>query len=174
MTTTDPDAFAEACSSLVGRIAANPTLADSLVAALASGALTPKSGPMAIGKVMKGAPGSHHLKEFLKVWKSKASHMDAMDITAAVKSALASHKLAESLSHTVDTVWTGPEVPGSEVRRTEAVVNEILDGAETDLLVVGYWLVAWTVQVKALIDLLMRKAASGVRVRFVFDPGKKG
>ena len=122
MTTTDPDAFAEACSSLVGRVAANPSLADAIIAALASGDLTSSSGPMAIGKVLKGAPGSHHLKEFLKIWQSKAPHLDALDVTATVKSALISYKLAESRSHFVNTVWTGPEVQGSEVRRTEAVV----------------------------------------------------
>ena len=174
MTTTDPDAFAEACSTLVGKVAANPSLADAIVAALASGELAPTSGPMAINKVLKGAPGSHHLKEFLKIWKSKASHMDTMDVTAAVKSALLSYELAESRSHFVNTVWTGPDVQGSEVRRTEAVVNEILADAETDLLIVGYWLVAKTAQVKALVHLLLQKAHAGVKIRFVFDPGEKG
>jgi phosphatidylserine/phosphatidylglycerophosphate/cardiolipin synthase-like enzyme len=173
MTTTDPDAFAEACTNLVGRVAANPSLAGAIVAALATGKLAPSSGPMAINNILKGSPGNHDLKEFLKTWNSFAPHMDAMDVAAALKSALLSYELAESRSHFVTTVWTGPDVKGSEVRRTEAVVNEILADAETDLLIVGYWLVTWTAQIKALIDLLMQKASKGVRIRFVFDPGDK-
>ena len=45
MTTTDTDAFAQACAKLVGQIAANPSVADSILAALASGLLTAHSGP---------------------------------------------------------------------------------------------------------------------------------
>ncbi len=173
MTTTDPAAFAEACADLVGQVAANSSLADAIVAALASGELTPNSGPMGISNVLKGSPGSHNLKKFLKVWKSSASHLDALDVTATVKSALVCYRLAQSRAHTVDTVWTGPDVSGSEVRRTEAVVNEILAGANTELLIVGYWLVTSTAHIKALIELLIQKARAGIEVRFVFDPGEK-
>ena len=75
MTATDPDAFAEACSNLVGQVAANPSLADAIVAALASGELTPSSGPMGISNVLKGSPGSHDLKEFLKTWEIDVHHI---------------------------------------------------------------------------------------------------
>lgn len=173
MTRTDPNAFAGACSNLVGQVAANPSLADAIVAALASGELTATSGPVGISNVLKGAPGSHYLKEFLKAWNSSAPHLDALDVTAIVKSALACYRLAQGRAHAVDTVWTGPEVAGSEVRRTEAVVSEILASAETELLIVGYWLVTSTAQIKALIKILIQKSRAGIQVRFVFDPGEK-
>jgi len=173
MTVRRPDAFARACSELVGQVALNPSLADAIVDALAAGKLTPGSGPMGISNALKGHTGSHNLKEFLKAWESSASHLDAQDVTAAVKAALACYRLAQGRAHTVDAVWTGPDVPGSEVRRTEAVVSEIVAGAEKELLIVGYWLVTSTAQIKALVDLLMQKARSGVQVRFVFDPGEK-
>ncbi|MBK1620672.1 hypothetical protein CKO42_20010 [Lamprobacter modestohalophilus] len=173
MTTTAPDAFAQACAKLVGQIAANPSVADAILAALASGLLTADSGPIAIGAVLKGSPGTHHLAAFLKAWGSSAPHLGALDVTAMMNASLACYRLAQSRAHLVDTVWTGPEVAGSAVRRTEAVVNEIVAGAETELLIVGYWLVTSTIQVKALIERLVQKAMDGVSVRFVFDPGEK-
>jgi phosphatidylserine/phosphatidylglycerophosphate/cardiolipin synthase-like enzyme len=128
---------------------------------------------MGISNALRGFAGTHKLKEFLKAWESHASHLDAEDVTATVKSALACYQLAQGRAHAVDTVWTGPEVPGSEVRRTEAVASEIVASAQSELLIVGYWLVASTIQIRELIDSLKQKAISGVQVRFVFDPGEK-
>ena len=173
MSATDPDAFAAACTELVGQIAVNPSLANAIVYALASGRLTPSSGPLGISNALKGYPGNHNLKEFLKAWGASASHLDAADVTATAKSALACYRLAQDRAHTVDCVWTGPVVSGSEVRRTEAVVGEIIASAEKELLIVGYWLVTWTAQIRTIIKALIGKARAGVKVRFVFDPGEK-
>ena len=173
MTKDELNPFTDACVALVGNVAANSVLADSIAAALVSGQLHSNSGPLAISKVLKGAPGKHHLWQFLSAWQAHASHLDAESVGAMVKSALECYRLARSRSHIVDTVWTGPEVQGSEVRRTEAVVKEIIAAAESELLIVGYWLVTSTIQVQELINLLVGKARSGVKVRFVFDPGEK-
>jgi cardiolipin synthase len=173
MKLTDMSAFSEACSNLVGQIAANPSLADSIVLALESGQLTAASGPVGIGKMLKGAPGSHNLTEFIKAWRLSAPHLNASDVTAIVNSSLDCYRLARARAHTVDTVWTGPEVEKSELRRTEAVVREIIDNAKSELLIVGYWLVTNTEQIKSLIELLVQKARAGVHIRFVFDPGEK-
>lgn len=173
MTPEESDAFATACSKLVGQVAANQSLADAIIASLQSGSLTPGSGPISISNVLGGAPGSHNLKAFLKAWGKNMPHLGALDVTAMVQSSLDCYRIAKGRGHTVDTVWTGPEVSGSEVRRTEAVVNEILSGANSDLLIVGYWLVTSTTQIQELINVLIGKSRAGVRVRFVFDPGEK-
>ena len=173
MSVDNAQAFAEALTNLVGQVAVNPSLGDAIVSALGSAKLTPQSGPIGVGQVMKGAPGSHSLKEFLKAWGAGAPHLSCQDVTGMVKAALSCYRLAEGRAHTVDTVWTGPEVAGSEVRRTEAVVSELIAGAEKELLIVGYWLVSSTVQIKSLIELLIKKVRSGTSVRFVFDPGEK-
>jgi phosphatidylserine/phosphatidylglycerophosphate/cardiolipin synthase-like enzyme len=173
MTATHPDEFAEACAALVGQVAANPSLADAIILAIQAGELTPNSGPIGLSHVMKGAPGNHHLKKFLKAWQDHAPHLNSEDVTSTVMAALTSYRLAQGRAHTVDAVWTGPEVSGSEVRRTEAVVTEIIAGAESELLIVGYWLVTKTKQIRILIESLIKKARSGVEVRFVFDPGEK-
>lgn len=170
---TDMNSFSEACYNLVGQIAANPLLADSIITALESGELTPKSGPVGVHGVLKGLPGGQYLKELIAAWRLHASHLNASDVTAVVKSSLACYRLARDRAHTVDTVWTGPEVSKSELRRTEAVVREIIDNAERELLIVGYWLVTSTEQIKTLIELLVHKARAGVHIRFVFDPGEK-
>jgi cardiolipin synthase len=173
MTIKDPETLAEACANLIGQVAANPSLVNAIVAALTAGKLTASSGPVGIGDVLKGAPGSHYLREFLKAWGSSAPHLGASDMATMVKCALGCYRRAQDRVHTVDTVWTGPEVAGSEVRRTAAVVNEILASAEKELLIVGYWLVASAAQIKALVEILIQKSRTGTQVRFVFDPGEK-
>ncbi|ABV86602.1 DISARM system phospholipase D-like protein DrmC [Shewanella pealeana] len=173
MTSKEIDVLTEACSNLVGQVAANPSLADSIIVALQTGAVTVTSGPLAISKVLKGAPGDHYLKEFLRAWNSSASHLGALEVTAMLKSSLSCYRLALSRAHAVEAVWTGPEVERSEMRRTEAVVNEIVASAEIELLIVGYWLVTSTEQIKSLIESLVQKAHKGIRVRFVFDPNEK-
>jgi phosphatidylserine/phosphatidylglycerophosphate/cardiolipin synthase-like enzyme len=167
------NSFAKACSDLIGQVATNSTLANAIVIALATEQLTPTSGPMAMSKVLKGAAGKHYLSEFLKAWKMNAPHLGAKDVGSMVGSSLNSYRIAHDRAHDIDIVWTGPEVSGSEVRRTEAVVREIIAGADRDLLIVGYWLVTGTSQIKELINQLIDKARDGVRVRFVFDPGVK-
>ncbi len=167
------NSFSEACSNLVGQVAANSLLADSIVAAIETGQLTYSSGPVGVSSVLKGMPGSHNLMEFIKAWRLSAEHLSGSDVAAMMKSSLACYRLAQDRAHTVDTVWTGPEVAKSELRRTEAVVREIIDNAERELLIVGYWLVTSTEQIKTLIELLIQKARSGVHIRFVFDPGEK-
>lgn len=173
MNIADSNSIADACSNLVGQVAAHRSLADAIVLALASGKLTATSGPVGISNVLKGAPGGHYLKEFLKSWHLNASHLNALDVSAMVRSALACYRLAQSRAHSVDTVWTGPEVLGSEVRRTEAVVTEMVVSAENELLIVGYWLVTSTAQIRSLIETLIQQSRKGIQVRFVFDPGEK-
>lgn len=170
---TDSDAFIKACVNLVKRVATNPTMADAIVDAMESGKLTPSTGPLGISNILKGAPGNYDLNEFLKAWKSSTPTLSGQDATATVKSAFECYRVAQSRAHIVDPVWTGPEVSGSALRRTEAVVIEILENAQKDLLIVGYWLVTSTEHIRELLDLLRAKARSGVRVRFVFDSGEK-
>lgn len=173
MTLVSPGTFAKACSELIDQFADNPALADSIVAAVAAGHLTRVSGPVGIKNALKGHGGSHRIKAFLSAWGSHASHLAASDVAAALEAALNSYRLALGRAHLVDAVWTGPELTGSELRRTEAVVNEVVASAKKELLIVGYWLVSNSTQVRSLISLLKQKARAGVRVRFVFDPGEK-
>jgi cardiolipin synthase len=173
MTSDDNNSLVGACSNLVGQVAANPSLADAIVSALASGTLTANTGPLGISNILKGAPGGHYIKEFLKSWKLNGSHLSATDVCVIVKSSLACYRLALSRSHEVDAVWTGPDLKKSEMRRTEPVINEIISSAENELLIVGYWLVTNTTQIKSLIEKLVQKSRAGIRIRFVFDPGEK-
>ena len=167
------DSFAKACSDLTGRIATNITLAESIIAAIADGHLTQTSGPMAMSNILKGSAGKQLLSDFLRAWQLSAAHLTAEDVSCMLRAALNSFQLALERSHRVDTVWTGPDVKHSIVRRTEAVVNEIIEEAKQELLVVGYWLVTSTIQVQELIDLLIAKSREGVKIRFIFDPAER-
>lgn len=167
------DSLATACTALVAEVATNPTLSSSISSGLASGTLTPASGPIGVSNVLKGSPGGHHLQQFLKIWGSRTPHIESEYVSSMFQVAVACYDMARQRAHTVETVWTGPEVPGSEVRRTEAVVTDIVQNAQKEILIVGYWLVTRTPQIKQFIELLVEKARSGIAVRFVFDPGVK-
>ena len=165
--------FAAACTELIGQVATNDNLAKLILSSIENGNLKPDSGPMAIGKVLKGSAGKYHLSSFLDAWKNNAAHLTAQDVCCSLVSALDCYQLAIERSHRVDTVWTGPEVVGSMTRRTEAVVNEIIAEAKSEILIVGYWLVTSTVHMQELIESLIAKARAGVKIRFVFDPSEK-
>jgi cardiolipin synthase A/B len=171
--TSRSESFVGACTELVGQLAVNQALANSVVEAFESGRLTPDSGPMGISDVLKGFSGTHQLKAFLKEWGGSARHLGSDDVASTLRSSLACYWLAQGRAHTVDPVWTGPEVAGSEVRRTEAVAREIIAGAKEQLLIVGYWLFASSAQIRSLIELLIDRARNGVQIRFVLDPGEK-
>lgn len=172
--TSSANVFANACSDLISQVATNSNLAEVIITAIAEGKLTSSSGPMAMNKVLGGASGKHQLSAFLKAWKQSAAHLSAEDVSGSLNSALSTYRIAVGRAHTVDTVWTGPEVAGSLTRRTEAVVKEIIAEASEELLIVGYWLVTSTVQIKELIAQLKEKAQAGVKIRFVFDPAERG
>ena len=104
MNKVDTDGFAEACANLIDQVAAIPSLADAIVDALASGELTSFSGPVGISNVLRGAPGSHALMQFLHVWRSGPAHLSAQDVTTMVRSGLACYRLAQGSSHIVDAV----------------------------------------------------------------------
>ena len=83
---------------------------------------------MGVSHALRGYAGSHNLKEFLKAWEASASHLDAQDLTATVKSALACYRLAQSRAPIQSRPCGRAPVSGSQVRRTEAVVSEIAAG----------------------------------------------
>ena len=169
----DPDPLTVACTQLVETFSTNPTISDKILVAIGSGRITQNSTPAGIAHLLSGARGKHQLGAFLKAWKENAPGLSSEDASATLRSAFACYELARSKAHTVVPVWTGPEVSGSELRRTESVVQEIIANAERELLIVGYWLVAATDNIKSLLDLLISKAGDGVRVRFIFDSGEK-
>ena len=173
MRTEKIHSFAAVCSNLVSFLATNEPLTNSILSSLRSGELRQTSGSIVVSNVMSGFPGIHQFKSLQKAWAAEMPHLNEADVASILETSLASYQIAQERAHTVDTVWTGPDVSGSEVRRTEAVVIEMLSSARVEVLVVGYWLVNQTRQIKSLVDLLIKRARDGVEVKFVLDPGKK-
>jgi len=76
-----------------------------------------------------------------------------------------------------EVVWTGPTVAGSYLRATRQVVQDIIQSASSELLVVGYW-IAGKGDVEGIINDVIDQVGDavrrGVKVTLVLDRGEKG
>jgi cardiolipin synthase len=75
-------------------------------------------------------------------WAEVGAGVSAAALAALLRSCVhATSRLRQSLPIT-QVAWTGPKVEGSFLRATREVVRELLRGAQSELLVVGYWIAA--------------------------------
>jgi phosphatidylserine/phosphatidylglycerophosphate/cardiolipin synthase-like enzyme len=76
------------------------------------------------------------------VWAEVGTGVSAAALATLLRSCVnATSRVRQSLPIT-QVVWTGPKVEGSFLRATREVVRELLRGAQSELLVVGYWIAA--------------------------------
>lgn len=71
----------------------------------------------------------------------------------------------ESTAPRLEILWTGPAAPGVPVRRTDQALYELIEGAETDILLVSF--AAYRIQ--RLRGAIERAVRRGVRVRVVLE-----
>lgn len=149
----------------------------STVEAVRSGRLGQRSGPATIGAVASGRPGvTTVLQGLQRLWSARYSGTDGSGF-ADILEAVAEGARVERTSHpTTEVVWTGPKVEGSYLRATRQVVQDIINGAHQELLVVGYWIAGKGDQegiIRDVIGLIADAAARGVGVTMVLDSGEK-
>jgi phosphatidylserine/phosphatidylglycerophosphate/cardiolipin synthase-like enzyme len=149
-----------------------------VIAALESGELTKQSGPASIAKLATGhAMVQSALSSLITSWTSEyttlSSSVFALQLSALKEAVL----LAESEATQTEVVWTGPRVEGSFLRATRQVVQDIISAAESELLVVGYWLAGkedYEGIINDIINLIANALGRGVKVTIVLDKGEKG
>lgn len=149
----------------------------STVEAVRSGRLGQRSGPATIGAVASGRPGvTTTLQELQRLWSARYSGTDGSGF-ADILEAVEEGARIERKSHSkTEVVWTGPTVEGSYLRATRQVVQDIINGAKEELLVVGYWIAGHGDQegiIRDVISLIADAAARGVDVTMVLDSGEK-
>ncbi len=113
-----------------------------VVQAVELNVLTAQSGSASIAKLAAGRSAVQSaLTSLVATWSSEFSALGnsvfALQL-AAIKDAVAR---TESEATQTEVVWTGPKVEGSYLRATRQVVQDIISAAQSELLVVGYWLV---------------------------------
>lgn len=149
----------------------------STVEALRFGRLGQRSGLATIGAVASGRPGvTTTLQGLQRVWGARYSATDGPGF-ADILEAVAEGAKEERIRHpTTEVVWTGPKVEGSFLRATRQVVQDIVQGAQQELLVVGYWIAGHGDQegiIRDVIGLIADAASRGVDVTVVLDSADK-
>ena len=77
-----------------------------------------------------------------EMWTLAGADPSASPLALVLRTRVASVAAFRRQVPNAQVVWTGPRVEGSFLRATRAVVRELLAGAHTGLLVVGYWMAA--------------------------------
>lgn len=149
-----------------------------VIQAVDSDMLTSQSGSSSIAKVAAGRSAVQGaLTNLIATWSGEFSALSnpvfALQL-AAMKDAVAQ---TESEATQTEVVWTGPKVEGSYLRATRQVVQDIISAAESELLVVGYWLAGkedYEGIVNDIVELMATAVERGVKVTIVLDEGEKG
>ncbi|WP_414154278.1 DISARM system phospholipase D-like protein DrmC [Pseudomonas sp. BNK-43-a] len=149
-----------------------------LLTALDAGVLTVQSGSASIAKLAAGRGAVQNaLSNLFRVWVDEFTALDNMALAlqlAALKEAVL---LTEGDATQAEVVWTGPKVEGSYLRATRQVVQDIISAAQSELLVVGYWLAGKKDHegiIKDIVELMAHAVTRGVKVTMVLDEGEKG
>lgn len=149
-----------------------------VIQAVESNALTAQSGSASIAKLAAGRSAVQSaLTSLIATWSGEFSALGnsvfALQL-AAIKDAVAQ---TESEATQTEVVWTGPKVEGSYLRATRQVVQDIISAAQSELLVVGYWLAGkedYEGIINDIVDLMANAVERGVKVTMVLDEGEKG
>ncbi len=116
------------------------------------------------------------LSKLLDCWRRQPETVDARELALMLKSASAGARAQCAISPITEVVWTGPPVQGTYLRATRQVVQDLIHGATSDLLVVGYWLAGSEDSEGIIRDVIAQVAAAvrrGVRVTMVLDQGER-
>lgn len=112
------------------------------------------------------------LRSLQEVWARCVPELSARALALVLKVSVAS--VADFKRHVPATqvVWTGPNVEGSFLRSTREVVRQLLCRAQSELLVVGYWIAARDEGegiIEEVISSLAEAVVRGVAVTVIVD-----
>ena len=129
------------------------------------------------GQVAEGRLGvSSLIGSLVDIWNCRFQQFDSASFLLVLDAVASAFEQVERNSPKNEVVWTGPRVEGSFLRATRQVVQDIISSAQTDLLVVGYWIAApgdKEGMINDVIQMIAGAAANGVRVRMVLDSGER-
>jgi hypothetical protein len=154
---------------LAGLVAGTPPAAiDAIAKALASGAITLTSSAVGIDAIPGVGPDV--ARRTVSTWRSLDSDVTSNEIVLALSTANRLRRVELLNRPEIEIVWTGPTSPGTLVRSTPAVVEEMLRSVREagEILVVGYSLTADDgTLMKGVVDLLADASRMGASVTLV-------
>ena len=105
-------------------------------------------------------------EDALEVWRAECPEATTRMLVRFVRSVASATERATRNASRVDVVWTGPKTR-VRLRRTRRVLDELIEGAHKDLLLVSYVVHTMPDLVRKLDEALAR----GVRVSILFERG---
>jgi len=107
------------------------------------------------------------LLRFLQDWATYQPHVPPLGVAYALRGAIAVLE-AEQAAERVEVVWTGPNPGGAPLRRTESVLIDVVDGAETTLTIVSFA----AYDIADIAAALKRAAERGVHLCILIESAK--
>jgi phosphatidylserine/phosphatidylglycerophosphate/cardiolipin synthase-like enzyme len=104
----------------------------------------------------------------LDIWERDGKQPIAVALAAALRSA-AFTKVAAERQTSTELVWTGPTAPGVSFRRTDQALQQVIEAAERELLLVTFA----AYKVPHILEALKRALQRGVTVRFVAESAEE-
>jgi phosphatidylserine/phosphatidylglycerophosphate/cardiolipin synthase-like enzyme len=105
---------------------------------------------------------------FFQDWRAKASEITPSEVAIALRTAACAQRTREA-EPTVEIVWTGPRCEIVPFRHTEQAILEVLNSAQSRILLVSYAVYA----IPNIQDALVRAARRGVRITVVVETPDK-
>ena len=147
------------------------------VNALQGGTLARGAGSATRGAIAGGRQGVEQLLKDLDItWSTFPDTLTANELALMMNGIAVGARIQQESSPTTEVVWTGPAVEGSYLRATRQVVQDVIQGTNKSLLVVGYWLAGKGDNEGIINDVIVQIAGAverGVRVTIVLDKTAK-
>jgi phosphatidylserine/phosphatidylglycerophosphate/cardiolipin synthase-like enzyme len=105
---------------------------------------------------------------FFQDWRTKASSVSPPEVAIALRTAACSQRSREA-DPTVEIVWTGPRCEKVHFRHTEQAILQVLNSAQSRILLVSYAVYA----IPNIQDAVVRAARRGVQITVVVETPNK-
>jgi len=128
-------------------------------------------GADARSRIADAVPHPQHRSlclRFLQDWRAKASGVSSAEVAIALRTAACSQRSREA-DQAVEIVWTGPRSEEVSFRHTEQAILQVLNSAQSRILLVSYAVYA----IPNIQEAVVRAAKRGVRITVVLETPEK-
>ena len=105
---------------------------------------------------------------FFQDWRAKAPAVSPAEVAIALRTAACSQRSREA-DQSVEIVWTGPRSEEVSFRHTEQAILQVLNSAQSRILLVSYAVYA----IPNIQDAVVRAAKRGVRITVIVETPNK-
>ena len=139
-----------------------------LIGLLQAGLVDPTSSRARVAqRVVVGGGSLDRTMRLLQAWRDE--HDGASRLSRMLRSLLEVKHYVEERGTHVELVWTGHKPPGSSLRSTPPVISEMLDAAQSHVIVLSYAVWLGQARVGAVLDRVVAARRRGAQVTFVTD-----